>query len=33
MVNGDISPCAKVLALHNKKLVSTLGNVQYGLNT
>ena len=30
-VDGEISPCAKVLALDNKKLVAKLGDVQYGL--
>jgi uncharacterized protein len=30
-VDGEISPCAKVLALDNKNLVAKLGDVRYGL--
>jgi uncharacterized protein len=30
-VDGEVSPCAKVLALDNKKLLAQLGNVGYGL--
>jgi uncharacterized protein len=30
-VNGDISPCAKILALNNKQILVQLGNIQYGL--
>jgi len=30
-VDGEISPCSKILALDNKKLLAKLGEVQYGL--
>jgi len=30
-VNGEISPCSKILALNNKQLLSKLGDVRYGL--
>jgi uncharacterized protein len=30
-VDGEVSPCAKVLALDNKKLLAKLGDVTYGL--
>jgi uncharacterized protein len=30
-VNGEISPCAKILALDNKRLLAKLGDVRYGL--
>jgi uncharacterized protein len=30
-VNGEISPCAKVLALDNRNLLAKLGDVRYGL--
>lgn len=30
-VDGEISPCAKILAMENKKLLAKLGDVQYGL--
>jgi len=30
-VNGEISPCSKVLALNNKELLAKLGDVRYGL--
>lgn len=30
-VNGEISPCAKILALNNRQLLAKLGDVQYGL--
>jgi uncharacterized protein len=31
-VNGEISPCSKILALNNKSLLSKLGDVWYGLS-
>lgn len=30
-VDGEISPCAKILAMDNKKLLAKLGDVEYGL--
>ena len=30
-VNGEVSPCSKVLALNNRQLVLKLGDVDYGL--
>jgi uncharacterized protein len=30
-INGEISPCSKILALNNKNLLSKLGDVHYGL--
>jgi len=30
-VNGEISPCSKILALNNKEVLSKLGDVRYGL--
>jgi len=30
-VNGEISPCSKILALNNKEILSKLGDVRYGL--
>jgi uncharacterized protein len=30
-VNGEISPCSKILALNNKELLMKLGDVRYGL--
>jgi uncharacterized protein len=30
-VNGEISPCSKILGLNNKQLVAKLGDVTYGL--
>lgn len=30
-VNGEISPCAKILALDNRRLLAKLGDVQYGI--
>jgi uncharacterized protein len=30
-VNGEISPCSKILALDNKNLLAKLGDVHYGL--
>jgi uncharacterized protein len=30
-VNGEISPCSKILALDNKNLLAKLGDVRYGL--
>ena len=30
-VDGEISPCSKILALDNKKLLAKLGDVQFGL--
>jgi uncharacterized protein len=30
-INGEISPCSKILALNNKEILSKLGDVQYGL--
>ncbi|MER7752252.1 radical SAM protein [Kitasatospora sp. NPDC097643] len=30
-VDGEVSPCAKVLALDNKKLLAKLGDVRFGL--
>jgi uncharacterized protein len=30
-VNGEVSPCSKVLALNNRQLLGKLGDVQYGL--
>ena len=30
-VDGEISPCAKILALNNKQILSKLGDVRYGL--
>ncbi len=30
-INGEISPCSKILALNNKEILSKLGDVQYGI--
>jgi uncharacterized protein len=30
-INGEISPCSKIMALNNKQLIAKLGDVQYGL--
>jgi len=30
-INGEISPCSKILALNNKEILSKLGDVRYGL--
>jgi uncharacterized protein len=30
-VNGEVSPCSKILALDNRNLLAKLGDVQYGL--
>ncbi len=30
-VNGEISPCSKILALNNRDLLAKLGDVRYGL--
>jgi len=30
-VNGEISPCSKILALNNKEILAKLGDVRYGL--
>jgi uncharacterized protein len=30
-VNGEISPCSKILALNNKQILAKLGDVRYGL--
>lgn len=30
-INGEISPCARILALENKRLLKKLGDVHYGL--
>jgi uncharacterized protein len=30
-INGEISPCSKVLGLNNKQLIAKLGDVTYGL--
>lgn len=31
-INGEISPCSKVLALNNKQLLAKLGDIRYGLS-
>jgi uncharacterized protein len=32
-INGEISPCSKILALNNKQLLGKLGDVKYGLTS